>query len=407
MAPPDAGNRVVYIEIVAPPRRTNTPQLNNVGKMSDDVFISAKSADFQYANQVYKYLTDLGVRAFFSQESLPELGNSDYRKEIDKKLDEVQHMVVVVSSVEHAESPWVEAEWGFFINEKRSGRKKGNLITVTVGSLRPGELPASLRYHEVISFNDEAFAKIARYVTPGSQPDHDKAHTLSPVGENPPPQKRLPNKTITDRPIDSAASFRSSRLKFVLRQVPWRVACIAAIVLLALMTYWFWFDILGWLYPPPPPEQLPNITDLFPPADDLDRLPIVPPKDVTFAVANKTDRDILLLMVNCEAVRRGIKEIIDPFKPGTLALTGKITVSAGGGFTKNDFRYGNGWFVFYVYDSRRGWLPYAENGRAIGAKNIYSHKQTLLSITSSTDWRFPYVWTFTPDAALPKSNDVP
>jgi hypothetical protein len=375
--------------------------------MTDDVFISAKSADYQYANQVYEYLTGLGVRTFFSQESLPELGNSDYRKEIDKKLDEVQHMVVVVSSVEHAKSPWVEAEWGFFINEKRSGRKKGNLITVTVGSLRPGELPASLRYHEVIPFNADAFTKIARYVTPGSPPDHDKADTLSTVAENPPPQKRPPNEIYTGRLGGLTARFQQKSLAVILRRALWRSVVIAVMLLFAFMTYWYWSDISGWLYPPPPPEQLPNITDLFPPAEDLDRPPAVPPEQVAFAVANKTDRDILLLMINCEAVRRSMKEKIDPFQPGTLALTGKTTVPAGGGFTKKDFRFGNGWFVFYVYDSRRGWLPYAENGRAIGAKNIYSNKQTLLTITSSTDWRFPYVWTFTPDASLPKNDDVP
>lgn len=46
--------------------------------MVHDVFISAKSADYEYARQVYTFLTERGVRAFFSQASLPELGNRDY-----------------------------------------------------------------------------------------------------------------------------------------------------------------------------------------------------------------------------------------------------------------------------------------------------------------------------------------
>jgi TIR domain len=375
--------------------------------MVDDVFISAKSADFQYAIQVYRYLAGLGVRTFFSRESLPELGNSDYRKEIDKKLDEVQHMVVVVSSVENAESPWVEAEWGFFINEKRSGRKKGNLITVTVGSLQPAELPASLRYHEVIPFGPDAFEKIARYVTPVSRPEHDGAEPLSTIDETRVREEHVANETYADKSACSTGGSHPNRAAVILRRTPWRSVLVAAAVVLALATYWFWVDISSWLYPPPPPDQLPNTADLFPPAEDLDRPPTVPPKDVTFAVANNTGRDLLLLMINCEAVRRGMKETIDPFQPGPLAQTGKITIAAGGGFTKNDFGYGNGWFVFYVYDSRRGWLPYSENGRAIGARNVFSHKHTLLTLTSSTDWRFPYVWTFTPDASLPKSNNVP
>ncbi len=140
--------------------------------MVHDVFISAKSADYAYAQQVYKMLTENGIRAFFSHESLPELGNSDYRKEIDRKLEESQHMVVVVSSVENANSPYVEAEWGFFVNEKRSGRKSGNLVTLTVGSLESHQLPASLRYYEVIRFDDpSACEKLRRYLAPRVRED--------------------------------------------------------------------------------------------------------------------------------------------------------------------------------------------------------------------------------------------
>jgi hypothetical protein len=384
-----------------------SPGLTKALTMKDDVFISARSTDYQYAIQVYQYLTGLGVRTFFSRESLPELGNSDYRKEIDKKLDEVQHLVVVVSSAENAKSPWVEAEWGFFINEKRSGRKMGNLITVTVGSLEPRDLPASLRYHEVIPFGPEAFEKIAHYVSSSSPPKNVNAEPLAAVDEGSLKQQHLPDQAIAGR--STHATWRSyfNCAAVNLRRMPWRSALLAVVIIFSLGTYWFWYDISARLYPPSPPEQLPNLADYFPSAEELERPPAVPPKDVTFSVFNDTNRDLLLLMVNCETARRGMKEKINPFQPGPLALTGKMKIAAGDGATKNDFRYGNGWFVFYVYDSRRGWLPYAENGRAIGAKNIYSHQRMLLTITLSTDWRFPYVWTFTPDASLPKSGDAP
>ena len=128
-------------------------------------FIRAKSADYRYARQVYDYLTQEGVQVFFSQESLPALGSSDYRKEIDRALDESRHMIVVTASRDHVMSSWVEAEWGFFINEKRSGRKAGNLITVVVGSLQAGDLPPSLRYYEVIPFDPQNLETILRYVS--------------------------------------------------------------------------------------------------------------------------------------------------------------------------------------------------------------------------------------------------
>ena len=91
-----------------------------------DVFISARHSDYEYATQIYRFLGSRGLAVFFSEESLPQLGSSDYRREIDRALDEAQYMIVVTSSTENVQSSWVEAEWGFFINEKRSGRKSGN-----------------------------------------------------------------------------------------------------------------------------------------------------------------------------------------------------------------------------------------------------------------------------------------
>jgi len=128
------------------------------------VFISAKNEDYAHAQELYEYLVGQGVRTFFSKESLPRLGDSDYRREIDRALDAAQHMVVVTTSRANVESSWVEAEWGLFINEKRSGHKKGNLVSLAVGGLQPRELPPSLRYYEVIPAGPQAFEKILRYV---------------------------------------------------------------------------------------------------------------------------------------------------------------------------------------------------------------------------------------------------
>jgi hypothetical protein len=129
------------------------------------VFISAKSADYDYALRVYEFLTDRGIAAFFSKESLPQLGESDYRKAIDQALDETKHMIVVTSSSDNVRSSWVEAEWGFFINEKRSDRKSGNLITLTVGDVGPADLPPSLRSHAVIPYGEKHLPHLLDYVS--------------------------------------------------------------------------------------------------------------------------------------------------------------------------------------------------------------------------------------------------
>ena len=134
--------------------------------MSDGelVFISANRADNEHAEIVFDFLEAHGVHAFLSQRSLPELGNSDYRKVIDERLDSCSHMVVVTSSRERVESPWVEAEWGFFINAKRSRSKTGNIITMTTGDLAPRDLPPSLRYYEVIPLTPTSLDRLLKYV---------------------------------------------------------------------------------------------------------------------------------------------------------------------------------------------------------------------------------------------------
>ncbi len=149
------------------------------------VFISAKSADYEHAERVYRFLKDAGVSTFFSRESLPELGNTAYLEQIDHALAEVDHMVVVTTSAEHVLAPWVAAEWRFFINEQRSGRKRGNLLTMVVGALEFSDLPPSLRQYECLRLDDLALDMVLRYVR-GSGPDRRPTGDTRPA----PPRRR-------------------------------------------------------------------------------------------------------------------------------------------------------------------------------------------------------------------------
>jgi hypothetical protein len=131
-----------------------------------DVFISARTSDRAYAQTVRQFLTRAALAVFHSDESLPRLGSADYRREISHALDHSLHMVVVVSSGENARSKWVESEWGMFIIEKRSGRKDGNIITVTAGDLEVAELPLDLRTQEVIALSPAGLIRLLQYVRP-------------------------------------------------------------------------------------------------------------------------------------------------------------------------------------------------------------------------------------------------
>ncbi|MCW3081055.1 toll/interleukin-1 receptor domain-containing protein [Segetibacter sp.] len=133
-------------------------------QVAKDVFISYKSEDVALAKALSHYLVSKGLSVFVSSQTLPQLGSSDYRKAIDSALDECRHMIVVGSKVDYLSSLWLEAEWGFFISEKRAGRKKGNILTVVTDDIEIKNLPASLRYYEVIFFEEENFERIAAYV---------------------------------------------------------------------------------------------------------------------------------------------------------------------------------------------------------------------------------------------------
>ena len=153
-------------------RRRLVPSFQRIDRAPNEhhpaplVFISAKSEDYPEAGVVYRFLTSQGIPTFLSNESLPQLGKSDYRKEIDRALDACQHMIVVTSSVGNVFSAWVEAEWGIFVNEQRSGRKRGNLITVTTKALETVKLPPALRSNEIIPLEQKTLQKIAGYVVP-------------------------------------------------------------------------------------------------------------------------------------------------------------------------------------------------------------------------------------------------
>ena len=95
-----------------------------------DVFISHKSQDYACAKKVYDELVRLGRKAFLSEISLPLMANADYTTAIDYALDKAKGMVVIAESIDIFDSGWVHYEWSSFLNEKRSGRKTGNLVTI-------------------------------------------------------------------------------------------------------------------------------------------------------------------------------------------------------------------------------------------------------------------------------------
>ncbi|MGQ0732828.1 MAG: TIR domain-containing protein [Acidobacteriota bacterium] len=152
-----------------------------------DVFISYKSEDARYAQQVFEYLRSHARTVFFSRESLPRMGSDEYHAQIDLAIEKARHMVLVTSSASHAMAQWVQYEWRLFLGEKLAGRKDGNLITVIADDMRIADLPIGLRNREVVACVPEDLPRLLGYTNPEARGQAQRpgapAAALVPVGD--------------------------------------------------------------------------------------------------------------------------------------------------------------------------------------------------------------------------------
>lgn len=138
--------------------------LINMFSLNVDVFISHKSDDFAIAKKVFDYLVSKGISVFLSEMSLPALSGADYSAEIDDALEHAKNIVVIASSKENVNSGWVKYEWNTFANEKRSGRKNGNIVTLVTDNMQIFDLPILLRQYEVLQYVEcEKIVEFVRY----------------------------------------------------------------------------------------------------------------------------------------------------------------------------------------------------------------------------------------------------
>ncbi len=121
-----------------------------------DVFLSFKSEDEILAKKVYDYLTQSGKEVFYSKETLPRLGESEYEEMIFEALDRSRHMVLIGSNPDYLKTAWVKDEWSTFNNEIREGRKKGNLVLLLADDIvgDKGRLPGQLRQREIVKMSE-------------------------------------------------------------------------------------------------------------------------------------------------------------------------------------------------------------------------------------------------------------
>lgn len=98
--------------------------------MEYDVFISCKSEDYKYAEEIYNFLKENGFNAFLANKELRQMGDSEYRRAISKALKSTYHLIVFASNAEYIDSTWVYYEWDWFLVAKIKGKKQGQLLSI-------------------------------------------------------------------------------------------------------------------------------------------------------------------------------------------------------------------------------------------------------------------------------------
>lgn len=133
--------------------------------MNYDVFISSKSEDYIHARQIYDYLVECGYCVFLADAELRKKGVAEYGEVIDDALDSSEHMILFSSQADFVRSSYVKNEWRTFLEEKRSGRKAGNIVTV-LKDIKVESLPISLRHFQ--SFRLENFEHVVDFLPKSS-----------------------------------------------------------------------------------------------------------------------------------------------------------------------------------------------------------------------------------------------
>ena len=97
-----------------------------------DAFISYKHEDDDIASNVYSFLKQNLVNAFYDKVTLPKLGKSEYHDAIMDSLDKSKNFILVISDLSYLESHWVKLEMGVYQKELDEGRKEGGNFVMIV-----------------------------------------------------------------------------------------------------------------------------------------------------------------------------------------------------------------------------------------------------------------------------------
>lgn len=106
-----------------------------------------KTEDFHRAYQLYHFLKEQKVRAFFAPESLATVVGANYEAGIYNALSTARFMLIICSQPEYITSPWVRSEWTRFLDMIDDGQAK-RLVPLIYDGFDPASIP-QFRYRSL------------------------------------------------------------------------------------------------------------------------------------------------------------------------------------------------------------------------------------------------------------------
>lgn len=133
--------------------------------MKYDVFISCKSEDYKYAEEIYNFLIENGFKTFLASKELRRIGNSEFRRAISQALKSTYHLIVFASNAEYIDSDWVYYEWDWFLVAKIKGKKQGQLLSI-LKDIHIDDVNEDLWKYESITFENYKDSLLSYVETP-------------------------------------------------------------------------------------------------------------------------------------------------------------------------------------------------------------------------------------------------
>ena len=130
-----------------------------------DVFICYKESDengrrtrdSQIANRIHANLTSKGYKVFFSRVTLKELAGKKYEPIIYSALISAKVMLVVTTSKDYVNAPWVRNEWSRFLEFMQSDYTKSIVPCISV--IDAYDLPEELAEFQALNTADMDFTE--------------------------------------------------------------------------------------------------------------------------------------------------------------------------------------------------------------------------------------------------------